>query len=209
MNVLHAGRMAYRNALELQETALAARAKGEVPDTLILVEHPPVVTLGRRGDRANILAGEAELAARGIEVVEVNRGGDVTYHGLGQLVGYPIFDLRQRAGDARGFVSDIAETFIRLLSREFGIEGRREEGKHTGVWVGNDKLVAIGIAVRGLVTMHGFAFNVNIDPDEFRVIRPCGLADRGVTSLARILGREVDFEATKAVVEGYFAEAFK
>jgi len=208
IEVLRVGRMDYPAALKFQEDLLAERAEGTVGDTLILVEHPPVLTLGRRGDRANILAAPAALEAQGVGVYEVRRGGDVTYHGPGQVVGYPVMDLRSREGDAKGFVRDVEEVFIRLLDREFGIPARREEGKFTGVWVGDEKIVAIGIAVRNLVTMHGFAFNVNVDLSHFNWINPCGIVDRGVTSLRKLLGREVDFARANDLVASYFLEVF-
>lgn len=206
--MLRVGRMEYLAALELQERLLSERAVGTVGDTLVLVEHPPVLTLGRRGDPANILLNRESLAALGVGIHEVNRGGDVTYHGPGQVVGYPVMDLRSREGDAKGFVHDVEEVFIRLLDREFGIPARREEGKFTGVWVGDEKIVAIGIAVRNLVTMHGFAFNVNVDLSHFNWINPCGITDRGVTSLSKLLGRTVDFEMANRLVESYFTEVF-
>lgn len=209
IDVLRAGRMEYLAALELQERLLGERASGNVGDTLVLVEHPPVLTLGRRGDPANILLNRESLAALGVGVHEVNRGGDVTYHGPGQVVGYPVMDLRPREGDAKGFVHDVEEVFIRLLDREFGIPARREEGKFTGVWVGDEKIVAIGIAVRNLVTMHGFAFNVNVDLSHFGWINPCGITDRGVTSLKKLLGRTVDFEMANRMVASYFVEVFE
>jgi lipoyl(octanoyl) transferase len=209
LNVVEAGRMDYASALELQERTLRSRRDGTAGDTLILVEHDPVLTLGRRGDRANILLSAAELAERGVEVFEVSRGGDVTYHGPGQLVGYPVIDLRGMAGDVKGYVRNIEEVFIRLLEREYGIKAYREDKKYTGVWVDGKKIVAIGIAVRELVTMHGFAFNVNTDMDAFGWINPCGITDRGVTSLSKIVGREMDFAEVTALVERYFREVFE
>lgn len=209
IDVLRAGRMDYLPALELQERLLDERIGGTVGDTLVLVEHPPVLTLGRRGDPANIILNRERLAALGVGVHEVNRGGDVTYHGPGQVVGYPVMDLRSRDGDAKGFVRDLEEVFIRLLDREYGIPARREEGKFTGVWVGGEKIAAIGIAVRNLVTMHGFAFNVNVDLTHFGWINPCGIVDRGVTSLGKLLGREVDFDRANQLVSSYFLEVFE
>lgn len=208
LEVVRAGRLDYMSALALQEQTLRARDEGTIPDTLILVEHPPVLTLGRRGDERNILAGRAELENQGVSVFEVSRGGDVTYHGPGQIVGYPVMDLKQRGGDIKGYVWGVEEVFIRLLSREFGIEATREEKKYTGVWVGQEKITAIGIAVKHMVTMHGFAFNVNTDLDHFRWINPCGITDKGVTSVAKLLGKEMDFEAMNCLVIKYFREVF-
>lgn len=208
IDVLRAGRIEYREALALQEKLAGERRLGGIPDTLMLVEHPPVLTLGRRGHAENILADRETLERAGVGVHAVSRGGDVTYHGPGQIVGYPIMDLRTRGGDAKGFVRDVQEVFLRLLSREFGIAARAERDSYTGVWVGQEKIVAIGIAVRNLVTMHGFAFNVNVDLSHFLWINPCGLADRGVTSLCKILGAEVDFARVNDLVASYFLEVF-
>lgn len=173
---------------------IAARQAGTIADTLLLLEHPPVLTLGRNATRANILAAEHELARRGVEVHEINRGGDVTYHGPGQLVGYPIFDLRGDFPGKRGphlgpvdFVRLMEEALI-LTCKDFGVPAQRI-CKRTGVWtyaggtVPEKKLAAIGIHVSRAVTSHGFALNVTTDLRDFDWIVPCGIADRGVTSL--------------------------
>lgn len=208
LEVVRAGRLDYMSALTLQEKTLRDRLDGTIPDTLILVEHPPVLTLGRRGDERNILVSRAELEREGVSVFEVSRGGDVTYHGPGQIVGYPVMDLKQKGGDIKGYVWGVEEVFIRLLSREFGIEATREEKKYTGVWVGSEKITAIGIAVQHMVTMHGFAFNVNTDLSHFHWINPCGITDKGVTSVAKLLGSAMDFEAMNCLVIKYFREVF-
>ncbi len=207
--VLRPGRLDYKEALELQEETQRKRIEGSIPDTLILLEHFPVLTLGRRGDEANILRSREELEAAGVSVYDVNRGGDVTYHGPGQIVGYPVMDLKEMGRDIKDYVFRIEEVFIRLLSAEFGIKAEREDKKYTGVWVGNDKITAIGIAVRQWVTMHGFAFNVNTDLSHFGWINPCGLSDKGVTSVRKITGTEADFDRMNDLVIKYFFEVFE
>lgn len=186
------GRMAYRPCWELQRRLAAARASGRAPYVLLLVEHEPVYTLGRAARREHVLWDEAECARRGVEVVEVDRGGDVTYHGPGQLVGYPVVDLRPLGLGVREYVRALEEAMLRLL-RRFGVEGRREPGL-PGVWVGSAKVGAIGVRCSRGITTHGFAFNVDPDPEHFAGIVPCGLRDRGVTSLAAVLGRPVGLE---------------
>ena len=207
--VLRPGRLDYKEALELQEETQRKRIEGSIPDTLILLEHFPVLTLGRRGDEANILRSREELEAAGVSVYDVNRGGDVTYHGPGQIVGYPVMDLKEMGRDIKDYVFRIEEVFIRLLSAEFGIKAEREDKKYTGVWVGNDKITAIGIAVRQWVTMHGFAFNVNTDLSHFGWINPCGLSDKGVTSVQKLTGAEADFGRMNDLVVKYFFEVFE
>ncbi len=208
MFVAELGRIDYQRGIELQEKLMSLRQQGKAEDTLILLEHPPVLTLGRRGHEENILIPKEELAANGIQVHEVGRGGDVTYHGPGQIVGYPIFDLNNHGRDIKDFVWKIEEVFIRLLDREFGIEAKRDEKKYTGVWVGTNKITAIGIAVKRWVTMHGFAFNINTDLEHFKWINPCGITDKGVTSLQKLLGVTMDFENMNKITARYFGEVF-
>jgi len=195
-NVLAArwlGRLAYREALALQDSLVRARRTGEVPDTLLLVEHPPVITLGRGADRAHVLLSPAESRARGIEVHEVGRGGDVTYHGPGQLVGYPVLELVGARRDLHAYLRFLEEVLIDVAAT-FGIAGHRVPGL-TGVWVGTNKLAAIGVRVStGWVTSHGFALNVGSDLDGFKTIVPCGIAERGVTSLSMLAGCELSVE---------------
>ncbi len=159
---------------------------------LLLVEHPHVLTLGVRGDggRGHILATSDQLAARGVEVYETGRGGDITYHGPGQIVGYPILDLKPDRCDVHRYVRDLEEVLIRTASDD-GITAQRVDGL-TGVWVGEEKLAAIGVRIARWVTSHGFALNVTTELDYFNLIVPCGIVGRGVTSLARILGGPVD-----------------
>jgi lipoate-protein ligase B len=199
MRVLRLGKVGYGAAVEIQLRLLEARRAGEVPDTLLLLEHPPVITCGRGTRAGHILADEAVLARRGVELCETARGGDVTFHGPGQLVGYPIFDLQAEGRNVHRFLRRLEEALILALSA-FGIDAGRIPGL-TGVWVGNDKIAAIGIGVKRWVTYHGFALNVDMDLSYFDLIVPCGLAGRGVTSMARLMGASVPMDqVTQAVV---------
>lgn len=208
LEIIKLGKMEYGEALAIQENLLGRRQKDEIGDSLLLVEHFPVLTVGRNGDRANILATPEELSKAGASVFDVSRGGDVTYHGTGQLTGYPILHLDCCGKDIRRFTGLLQETFIRLLEMEYGISSSPAEGKYTGVWVGNSKITAIGIAVKRWVTMHGFAFNINTDLTHFRWIVPCGLVDRGVTSLEKLTGAKQDFWQVANKVAEYFCEVF-
>jgi lipoyl(octanoyl) transferase len=207
LDVRRLGLIDYAEALELQNTLVEERRAGRIGDTLLLLEHPPVVTLGvkTRGKSTNIVASSDELAAAGVSVFETGRGGDVTYHGPGQLVGYPIFDLRPDRCDVHRYVRDLEEALIRAVAR-FGIDARRVEGL-TGVWVGpsgrEEKVAAIGIRISRWITSHGFALNVATDLGHFGLIVPCGITDRGVTSVERLLGRPVAMaDVEDAVIEG-------
>jgi lipoyl(octanoyl) transferase len=207
MWVVRAGRVPYAEGVALQERIRLARQEDRVPDVLLLLEHPPVITLGRSADRLNLLADAEALSLRGVQLHESARGGDVTYHGPGQLVGYPIFSLLERDKDVHRHVRGVEEALIRALAR-FGIEGRRVPGM-TGVWVGDEKVAAIGVGVRHWITWHGFALNVTTDLDAFQLIVPCGIRDRGVTSLQRLLGAAPSEEEVAVVVIQGFAEAFQ
>lgn len=209
INIIDLGKLSYGLALEIQKKLILARQKGLILDTLLIVEHPPVITVGIRGKYSNILVPTELLKQKNIEVFEINRGGDVTYHGDGQIVGYPIFDLSGHNRDIKQFIWNIEEVFIKLLKNEFNIDATREEKKYTGVWVGNDKITAIGMEVKKWVTMHGFAFNVNTYMEHFKLINPCGLTEKGVTSLEKITERKQDFEKVKKMVIKYFCEIFK
>jgi lipoyl(octanoyl) transferase len=184
--------MPYAEALALQRSLVEDRRAGRIDDMLLLVEHPHVLTLGVRGDggRSHILVTPEALASRGVEVHETGRGGDFTYHGPGQIVGYPIIDLKPDRCDVHRYVRDLEEVLIRTAAG-YGIVGERVEGL-TGVWVGREKLAAIGVRIARWITSHGFAFNVSTNLEYFDLIVPCGIADRGVTSLERLLGRAVD-----------------
>ena len=180
----------YGRVLALQQESVAARKAGRIPDVLLLGEHAPVITLGRNARRENLLLPEDELQRRGVEVHETDRGGDVTYHGPGQLVGYPILDLAGLRKDVVWYVRSLEEVLIRA-ARSFGLEADRRtapEGRkqlYTGVWVGEEKLAAIGVHLSRWVTSHGFAFNVTTNLSHFDFIVPCGLRDKGVTSLQK------------------------
>lgn len=189
--------MPYGAAWALQRELVTARQAGRVRDVVLLVEHPPVITIGRAGRSANILLPRALLAAQGFEVFEVERGGDVTYHGPGQLVGYPIVDLRAVDEDVVRYVRSLEGALIGAL-QQFGISAERVRG-YPGVWIGGSKIAAIGVAVKRRVTMHGFALNVAPNLDHFAVINPCGLG-KPVTSMAGVLGRPVSLAEVQPLV---------
>jgi len=210
LSVRRLGVVDYSAGLDLQRELVEDRRAGRIGDTLLLLEHPPVITLGvkTRGGTGNIVATSDELTAAGVSVHETGRGGDVTYHGPGQLVGYPILDLRPDRTDVHRYVRDLEEALI-LTLREFGISGVRVPGL-TGVWVGEtgreDKVAAIGVRISRWITSHGFALNVSPDLGHFDLIVPCGITDRGVTSVARLLDREVAMvDIEDAVVRGMTA----
>jgi len=198
LNVCWLGRVDYRAGLALQERLVEARRQDLIDDTLVLLEHPAVITLGRNSDRAHVLHDAEVLASRGVELHEIGRGGDVTYHGPGQLVGYPVIRLAGAEKDAHAYLRNLEQGLIGIAAH-YGIEAGRIDGL-TGIWVGNDKLAAIGVRLStGWITSHGFALNVSTDLDGFSAIVPCGIRGRGVTSLARLLGRSPALEETAAV----------
>jgi lipoyl(octanoyl) transferase len=206
IQVRRLGLVPYGEAVELQRQLVEQRRAGEIPDQLLLLEHPPVITLGvkTRNDRSHVLATPDQLARQGVEIFETGRGGDVTYHGPGQLVGYPIFDLRPDRCDVHQYVRDLEEALIRVAGT-FGVTADRIGGL-TGVWVGREKLAAIGVRISRWITSHGFAFNVNTQLSHFDLIVPCGIRDKGVTSLSHLLDRpvalvEVETAAMHAVAE--------
>jgi len=200
------GLVDYAAALELQRERVAQRKAGTIPDTLILLEHPHVYTLGRNAREENMLVSEDFLASRGAQVCHTDRGGDVTYHGPGQLVGYPILDLTQHRRDISWYMRSLEDVFIRT-AHDYGIQAGRSEGA-AGVWVGNDKLTALGVHLSRWVTSHGFAMNVNTDLRYFEWIVPCGLHGKGVTSLAKLLGRPVKMEEVSERVVEHFGAVF-
>jgi lipoyl(octanoyl) transferase len=200
------GLVPYAEALVVQQQMVEARKADEASDTLLLLEHPPVITLGRAANRANVLADEQTRQARGVALFETGRGGDVTYHGPGQLVGYPIINLAPDRRDVRRYVRDLEEVLIRAAAA-FGVDAGRIAGL-TGVWVGGEKLAAIGVRISRWVTMHGFAFNVTTDLSHFEMIVPCGIADHGVTSLEKLLGRQVALSDVAASAAQHFGEVF-
>ncbi len=202
------GRVPYGEALALQDRLVRERRLGVVPDQLLLLEHPHVITLGSSSSEAHVLAPAEELERLGIQRFEVGRGGDVTYHGPGQLVGYPVLDLKPDRTDLHRYLRDLEEVLIRVLS-DFGIEGRREEG-FTGVWHREGKIAAIGVRVSsGWITSHGFALNVDPDLRYFGIIVPCGIQERPVTSMARVLGSAPALPEVEEAVLEHFGEVFE
>jgi lipoyl(octanoyl) transferase len=206
LQVRRLGRVAYAEAVALQERLVAERQADHIPDTLLLLEHDPVFTLGRRARREHVLFTEEALRARGFEVVECGRGGDVTYHGPGQVVGYPILKLAPDRCDVHRYVRDLEEVMIRTCG-DHGVAATRVPGL-TGCWVGRDKVGAIGVRIARWVTSHGFAFNVTTDLECFRLIVPCGIPQHGVTSLQAVLGRAPSLDAVADAVVRHFARVF-
>lgn len=201
--VVDLGRLDYREAWDVQRTVHGDVADGRRPPTLLLVEHDPVITFGRKGGRDHLRVGEDELRERGFALYDIERGGDVTYHGPGQLVGYPIFPVGRRVRD---FLRSLEGALVRVLA-DFGVEGTGSPG-YAGVWVGDEKVVAIGVAIKRSVAFHGFAMNVHTDLAHFETIVPCGIADRGVTSLARLLGRDIGLDEVRPRVVDAFRHEF-
>jgi lipoyl(octanoyl) transferase len=197
----------YENGLALQQRLVEMRQRGEVEDQLLLLEHPPVITLGRGGDAGNLLATPETLRRQRVRFFETTRGGDITYHGPGQIVGYPILHLGEGSRDVRKYVTKLEEVLIRTVA-EYGIEATRVEGKR-GIWVGNDKIAAIGVRIARWVTSHGWALNVDPNLEHFRLITPCGIEGSGVTSIARLTGRDVSLSEVRGVLASKFAEVFE
>ena len=215
---LDLGHKAYQEIWDLQESHLQKVvsqkiAKRENPDLvpdhfLFFVEHPPVYSLGKSGDQENLLVSNEYLQQAGVEFVKTNRGGDITFHGPGQVVGYPILDLDQFYTDIHRYLRELEEVVIQTIA-QFGIpNGNRKEGL-TGVWVGEEKICAIGVRASRWVTMHGFALNVNTDLEYFNWIVPCGITDKAVTSMQKILGHEVEMDAVKQALRTNFERIFK
>jgi len=209
LHIVDLGLIDYQEALSRQYSLVAQCRNEEIPDTLLLLEHPPVVTLGKRGDNSDLLFSEEILAARGVQTAWVDRGGQATYHGPGQLVGYPIVNLRHHQRKIKRFVHTLEAFLIRLLDEHYNITAHTEDD-YVGVWVEKRKIAAIGIAIHSAVTMHGFALNVNTDLDFFSLIVPCGIQDsaRGVTSISKEVGREVSVEEVKEKAGPIFSELF-
>jgi lipoate-protein ligase B len=207
-SIVDLGLIPYAAAWELQKRVVAARKADAMEDVLLLCEHPHVITLGRSGNRANLLTGENVLRQKGVEFFLTTRGGDITYHGPGQIVGYPILHLGAIRRDVVWYVRTLEEALIRA-SAEPGISARREPGK-TGIWVGEadkaEKLAAIGIHISRWVTSHGFAYNVATDLRYFELIVPCGIADRKATSLEKLLGRNVSLAEIKPLLAKHVCE---
>jgi lipoyl(octanoyl) transferase len=202
------GTVPYAEGLDLQKRLVEQRKAAAIPDQLLLLEHPPVVTLGvkTRDDRSHIIASAKTLEEEGVQVVESGRGGDVTYHGPGQLVGYPIIDLKPDRCDVHRYVRDLEEVLIQAVAT-FGVSAHRLSGL-TGVWVGDNKLAAIGVRIARWVTSHGFALNVATKLDHFNLIVPCGITNKGVTSLERLTGQTSTVESVIAPICDAFASVF-
>jgi lipoyl(octanoyl) transferase len=208
LDVRHLGVVRYPEALALQRALVEERRSGAIPDVLLLLQHPPVITLGVKGDggRSHVMASPAALAAAGIEVHETGRGGDVTWHGPGQIVGYPVLDLRPDRCDVHRYVRDLEDVMIRVCA-DYGVAAGRVPGL-TGAWVGDAKIGAIGVRISRWITSHGFAFNVDPDLRHFELIVPCGIADRGVTSLAAATGLPIDIDEVARAIERHFRAVF-
>jgi lipoyl(octanoyl) transferase len=222
LEVRRLGLVAYDAGLALQRELVEERKADRIPDTLLLLQHPHVLTLGVRASRRdqsttpvsgwpNVLASQERLDALGVDVYETGRGGDVTYHGPGQIVGYPVVDLRPDRQDVHRYVRDLEDVLIRTC-RDFAIEAHRVAGM-SGAWVdrppgGSEKIAAIGVRISRWITSHGFALNVNTALDYFDLIVPCGIADRGVTSLQALLGRTIDLPLVEDRLVARFAEVF-
>jgi lipoyl(octanoyl) transferase len=204
LNLLQLGRVPYADALELQRQLAEARHEGRIGNTLALLEHPPVLTLGRNASRANILATDEFLAHRGVEVHEINRGGDVTYHGPGQLVGYPIVDLKRHKQDLHWYLRQVEEALIRALGA-LGVPAERNSGL-TGVWTRGRKIASIGVHARDWVTWHGFALNDTTDLSYFDLIVPCGIDGVVMTSIARERPGSADMPLVERAVMRAFGE---
>src|ERR1700682_2793894 len=210
MRTLHVRRLGlveYTDGLDAQQRLVAARAQELVPDTLLLLQHPRVVTLGRGANQDNVLWTREQLAQRGFEIFETNRGGDVTYHGPGQVVGYPILDLKPDRKDVRKYVASLEELMIRVAA-DFGVKGGRVAGR-IGAWTPEGKLGAIGVHISRWITSHGFAFNVRTDLRDFAPIVACGISDAGVTSLEALLGRAPEMEAVEERFAARAAEVWE
>lgn len=206
ISVANVGRIEYGAAVSLQRRLVELRDADRIGDVMLFVEHDPVFTLGRRGSRGDIYANEEELERHGIRVHETNRGGLVTYHGPGQLVGYPVVRLRSFAGDAPRYVCGLEKVLISTLA-EFGIRGWQHP-EHRGVFTDQGKIAAIGVAVSHGVTMHGFALNVQPNLEHYQLINPCGIGSLGVTSMARVTGQEVSLDDARAAVSFHVGRAF-
>lgn len=200
------GLIGFSECFALQQRLVERRINGEIEDTLLLLEHTPVITLGTSGGESNLLVESATLEREGIDLVNTNRGGNITYHGPGQLVGYPIIDLRSHGKDVHVFLRNLERVIIACLA-DFGLDGKGSPG-YAGVFVGEDKVCSIGVAVRKWISYHGFALNVNPNFEHWSLIHPCGLVGVRVTSLERLSGKHIDMYTVKTSVTSRFAETF-
>ena len=204
--VYQLGLIEYSEAYHVQRELLRQRASDEITDTLLLLEHSPTITIGKSGELENVLVSQAQLAKEGVSLFFIDRGGDVTYHGLGQLVAYPIIDLRKRGRDVHKYLHDLEEVIIRTLN-DFGIKSCRDRN-HAGVWVRDKEIAAIGLRISRWVSMHGFALNVNIDLEQFSLINPCGFSNRKATSISNLLSQDVAMETVIERLLVRFSEVF-
>ncbi len=205
--LLNAGLLDYQQAWDLQKQLHQQRVKSEIGDTLIMTEHPHTYTLGKTAREAHLVAEESALQKQGVNVYRIDRGGDITYHGPGQIVGYPILDLHDHYLDMHRYLRELEQVIIDLLS-DYGIQAGREEGL-TGVWVDGAKVAAIGVKVTRWVTMHGFALNVNTDLSYFSNIIPCGIVDKPVTSMQQLVGKQMNFADVVERVISHFSNIFR
>jgi len=201
------GQIEYREAYELQKELLEKRVNGQIADTLLLLEHPPTITVGKAGKLENVLASQTELASAGVSLILTDRGGDVTYHGPGQIVGYPILDLRERNRDVHRYVHHLEEMLIRTLA-DYSIKSERDPS-HAGVWVNDEEIAALGLRIHKWITMHGFALNVNTDLNHFSLINPCGFTNKTATSMARLLGYQLSTGEVTGRLLSHFADVFE
>ena len=209
LEVRRLGVVRYQDALDLQRELVEERRGGHVPDLLLLLQHPPVITVGVKGDggRSHVVASASLLTTLGVDICETGRGGDVTYHGPGQIVGYPILDLRPDRCDVHRYVRDLEEVMIRVCA-DYRLDGQRCDGL-SGAWIGENKIGAIGVRISRWITSHGFAFNVSTNLDEFNLIVPCGIPNRGVTSLERAAGQDIPIGEVEGAVVRRFCEVFE
>lgn len=206
-HILDIGLTDYSDCWVFQKELLKLRAEGLVRDSLILTEHNPVITMGRGTDRANLVANEAVLKAKGVSVYEIERGGDITFHGPGQLVAYPIIDLKRRNRDTHKYLRDLEKVIINSLNK-LGLVAGLKKGL-TGVWVNDSKVAAIGVGVSKWITYHGLALNVNTDLDYFHLINPCGITEYPVSSISSLINDRQDFEYVKNILKSEFLDYFE
>ncbi len=206
MHILHLGKTKYAETWELQKKIFSARMENKIDDVILLTEHEPVYTLGKAANENHLLANDEELQKKGIEVFHIDRGGDITFHGPGQFVGYPILDLSHYEKDSHKYLRKLEEVLIHTL-REYNIEATRDTD-YTGVWVGSEKIAAIGVKISRWFTMHGFALNVNTDLSYFDRIIPCGIFHKGVTSLQKILQKEISLQEVETHIIHHIKKIF-
>lgn len=209
LDIRDLGLIGYQEALALQYSLVEQRQKNEIPDTLLLLEHKPVITLGKRGEDSDLLIPRQELADRGVDIAHIDRGGQATYHGPGQLVGYPIIDLQNHERRLKRFVHNLEAVVIELLADSYGLAAHARDD-YVGVWVGSRKIAAIGISVHRKITMHGFALNVDTDLDYFSLIVPCGIrsSELGITSISKELGGEITVPEVKKRIGPIFSRIY-